>query len=812
MDYNDVYEIAIGSFLHDIGKFGQRAGVKLSPEIKNIESHILPEDKYHYYTHRHALYTYQFLSEFENIFKSKRKNFNSSQDNLINFAIYHHKPSTPIQNIIQKADQYASGVQREEIKEGTTDFKQVRLTSIFQQISLKDKRDYKDEDYRYDVAKLSPDSIFPSKDFSTPPDFNKAYNDFHKEFKEFAQESDKMELFHFFNSLISLCEKYLWCVPADTREKEPVTSLFDHSYVTSAIATSLYLFHKYTNSLEDEESIKNDEIEKILIISGSVGGIQNYIYGLYGSSFRNITKILRARSFFVKLISKLITHKILKLFNLPPANLIVNAGGRFLILAPDIREIKEKLNKLYSSINKYIFSLSNGELYLNLDYSISVKGKDFQKERFARIFDKIEEKIELVKKQKFINILKDKRWEKDKFILDKLYYKFSIEKETGYCKICGKFPAETSVDDIVVCHHCAKQIEIGRKLINSKYIAYSYKEVKSLEGFSFFDKEIFVYFSSDTLLIKNLIDRFYLVEEIYDQESAPFFTTIYLDNYIPVKEEENKKVPLTTEEIVEYNLSENSEGKRRGYKKLGILKADVDNLGLIFSYGLKKEFTISKFVTLSRMINLFFTMYIKHLQETKYKNIYTVYSGGDDLFLFSDWETIIKFSYSLYRDFKKFTCNNPDITFSAGIFIADEKFPVKRGAEYAEELLEISKNRGKDSLTIFNTTFKWNKFKTLENFKDLLSKEELKIPHSFLHRLLKYLRSAMEWKQEKSSINFVYYPRLIYDLRRNFEDEKYEEFKKEVKKFFSPETEEFENYIFCLKFPLYWAILKRRRS
>lgn len=828
MEYDDIYEIAVGALFHDIGKFGQRADIKLSSEVENMKSLILPQ--YHN-THLHSLYTYQFFKDFPDLFHSRRNNFKNSNDNLINFAIYHHNPATPVQKIIQKADHYSSGIQRQEIKsDSRRDFRSIRLSPIFQEIKI--AKDYQStDDFYYEFSPISPASVFPKKNSQSSSGIDNLYKNFISAINEIAKLAEKLTVSQLFNALISVLERFTWCIPADTREEKPVISLYDHNYVTSAIATSLYLFHKSKNTLDNESEIENDDIEKFVLICGNTGGIQNYIYGLKGTTHRNVTKILRARSFYVKLINKLIAQKIIDDLNLLSVNQIVNAGGRFIIIAPLTDDFNKKLKVIVKDIEEYLFKISNAELYLNIDYSLKLKGSDFRKENFANILYKISENLELAKHNKYFSILKSSsnEWASEKFIFSEIYTKFEkVKKESGskYCEICGKLPAENLVDELYICNSCQTQIKIGKELVYNKVLAYSRDKLNFEKSVSLFDNSYYLYFFENFDNVKSYLGNFYLIEEIYNSDLHPVLRTVYLDNYVPVKKEGFSLVPLTADEIAEANLPYSSEEKNKkvGLKKLGIFKGDVDNLGLIFSFGFEKSgISISKFATLSRMLDLFFTLCLKNMQENskdEYKNIYTVYSGGDDLFLFSDWDTMINFSKYFYDEFKRFTCYNPDITLSAGIVIVDEKYPLRRGAELADEFLEKSKIKGKDRLSIFDTTFKWEKFEILREFKNFLinkyDDDDSNINMSFLHRLLGYLEKAQDWFRLKETKSLIYLSHLYYDLGRNIARKKdgkiiNEDELKEIKKFFEPNTDTFKEYIMYLTFPIYWAILKKRR-
>jgi CRISPR-associated protein Csm1 len=73
-----------------------------------------------------------------------------------------------------------------------------------------------------------------------------------------------------------------------------------------------------------------------------------------------------------------------------------------------------------------------------------------------------------------------------------------------------------------------------------------------------------------------------------------------------------------------------------GIEALGALKADVDDLGLLMACGLEEErFTLARLATLSRQMNWFFAVYLPHLLRTdaRFQDVYTVFAGGDDLFL-----------------------------------------------------------------------------------------------------------------------------------------------------------------------------------
>lgn len=84
-----------------------------------------------------------------------------------------------------------------------------------------------------------------------------------------------------------------------------------------------------------------------------------------------------------------------------------------------------------------------------------------------------------------------------------------------------------------------------------------------------------------------------------------------------------------------------------GIKRIGVLRADVDNLGTTFVYGFQRKngdgkyATLSRAATLSRQLSLFFKCYINELLEKEERKVAIVYSGGDDVFLVGAWNDVI---------------------------------------------------------------------------------------------------------------------------------------------------------------------------
>ncbi len=190
----------------------------------------------------------------------------------------------------------------------------------------------------------------------------------------------------------------------------------------------------------------------------------------------------------------------------------------------------------------------------------------------------------------------------------------------------------------------------------------------------------------------------------------------------------------------------------QGIEALGILKADVDNLGLLMACGLRKKlYTVSRMASLSRQLDHFFSLYLPDFlsNSEKFQNVYTVFAGGDDLFLIGPWNRMIELATILENKFKDYVCQNPEITFSAGISLHKPHTPINALARASETALEQSKHGGRKRITLFERTVEWPVFKALDAVRDELYQwaTDQWISLVFLYRINFFIAMAEQEKQ-----------------------------------------------------------------
>lgn len=756
----DEYELVkLGSLLHDVGKIIQRDTGKIEGTHSNLG--------------------YEFLKGWgEDIARFARYHQGKEIDSGFDFekldAVQHN-----LIWIVYEADNLSSverGAMEDEFNPKNP------LISIFSSVKgiRKGTDEQKIKQKAYPLTTLDFDTfVFPGyeKDKAEDRISHKSYEEIYDDFK-------RKFPFLYSDLILSFLEKETTFVPARTGEGEDI-SLFDHLKTTCAIASCMYLYHKNELDKNIKSSILNRAENKYLLISGDISGIQRFIYNI---TSKGALRLLRARSFYLELISEDFVQELLDRLNLSRANLLYCTGGHFYIIAPNIEEYIGIIDGLKSELNKWFFEKFDGDIYYAIDY-IPFNGEQFGD--FSKLWIEIGEGLSKQKSKKFKNILSE---EPDSFfredVRDATYY----EKEQ--CDACRKFVYKLFIDEdkeVEYCETCHELVNVGRKLVKFKNKSFilRYKEIS--------DPDIELPFS-----------KIKIVERIEDDK----FNTVFQINSFEISESVLKLKNKREFTFVVLPLGNYSSGKdldtfakeSKGISKVGILRMDVDNLGSIFRKGLpEKKRTISRITNLSRFINYFFKGFLnltgefkdKHvlgicnkfwgddgrLKNREKRNFTIVYAGGDDLLLVGSWDEIFELAFDINALFRKYVGENDNITISAGFGIFDAKFPFYKMAEISGEKENTAKEEGKEgknriwmferkNKSEFEDSIEWNKFLDVwRDFRLLLNGDELKVSKGIVTKLLTINNSYKEDPNKVSwAIELAYlYGRLEEDKKKHFE-------------------------------------------
>ena len=689
------------------------------------------------------------------------------------------------------------------------------------------------------------------------------------------------------NAWLDILEKYTWAIPSDTRFETSDVSLYDHLRSSAAIAACLYKRH----IIAIEKGKRLNRTMEFVLIGGDFSGIQDYIFGVTNLGTGGASKRLRARSFFVTLFSDTTIHKILHYLDLPLVCNMFSAGGKFLLLAPNLEETNDMLRRVKEEIEKEIHKTYFNHFSFLMSWK-AIKGfkSIFGIYSFFKVADEMFHRLETEKLKKSRNVLLNSDsglWNTEAFKAGEIYENY---KEHGDCKICGRGPAIPEIYDTEkyfeedeeknTCFICYRdKFLIGKDLPKINYVAFAKgrlteeaKTKKIVIYNSRDDDELLEDYYVELLKEQKYSENYYLVYDISrSYRNGNKFTEIqllnkYYANYVPTDENGNSLCFEDISNLSSWNKEEDGVTKEYGSTLLGILKADIDNLGLIFSKGFDNprraeqdldnldRKTVSRFLTMGRMIELFFSGWVKDIMsknntqllidefsktegidkdrlkkylrggQIDFSKIYTVYSGGDDMVLIGPWETMIIFSIFLNMQFRKYTCKNKFITLSAGLNFIKPKYPIASAIKQADSLLNVSKEKGKDRITLFGTTIEWDKLPRLVDFILFLDEKtndrDSNIKSAFLYRLLEYHRMALSFleKESKNIEGLKYLSALSYDIGRNIVEwdkngklkKGYEE-QKELQPLLNEKPDE-DSLIFNVKVPLFWTLYRNRRS
>ncbi len=773
-------KIGLAALFHDIGKIFQYYE-KIPEDYYDSNVQFYLKDHKTHFSHQHAIYTAYFLEKLAEKFLPKELLYTQEgEEYFVNLAAKHHTPETPLQWIIAEADRLSSGLDRQEFEKGENIPVQkaasTRLLSIFEKLDKPEKEweSLENFEYFYPLEPISPESIFPKKKKATSSEESK------NEYKNFAERFlvDFKKLFHKNNPFLwarnfdSLYSLYASQVPAARVGKViPDVSLYDHSRATASLAIALYKFHLLTNSLE-EKAIKDEKEPKFLLVSGDFYGIQKFIFSAGGEEKHHRAKLLRGRSFAVSLFSELLSEKICEELGLSFLSIIMSQAGKFHLIAPNHEKIIQKLEEIREKINIWFLKNFYGETSFGICWTSFSPEK--LKSDFNSLWNEHAEKLAFQKLKKFkISHLG---------VFEGYLDSFNSEISPPVCPICGKRPYQIKKDPYLdikesekkcACKLCRDHIFLGTKLVKNKVFAI-YKSSQGELKEPIFDEFQIEFFSSfeevEKLNKENCLGVW--AYQIDDNGEIPYFINFLpLNGHVPVYTEEDKNderilygeeseekkielIELIKERVPKtfYHLAKKAfyekEEEFFGVPYLASFKADVDNLGVLFACGIPAKFyTLSRIVTLSRRLHHFFSLYLPYLlkKDSQFKEVYTLFAGGDDLFLIGPWNTMLCLCLKIYQDFKNYVCHNPQITLSGGIAFHKASTPVHLFEEKSEEALEKSKSvEGKNSVTIWNVSVKWNELEKLFEIMEKLFEwfEKGKLTKSNFYRINEILELA----------------------------------------------------------------------
>ena len=442
-----------------------------------------------------------------------------------------------------------------------------------------------------------------------------------------------------------------------------------------------------------------------LLIAGDFFGIQKFIFEQL--STKNAAKVLRAKSAFIQIFTRYLAEFICHKLAIEEKYILSTNAGKFEILSPNTDSAA--LDEVQKKVDNY---------FINKFYGlsgVSICGVGCQKDDFdsSRKYRNLREKI--------INELERKKFNKldlvsrNDFLMD---YDSDINNE-NLCRICNIRKGKNN------CELCNGFIKLSELLVRKEKSKLHSSEMGiSLDGF-------------DSVVVIDKKIKSYVLKEAKD-------------------------VPASFETIAKNSCSHLD----TGIKSLAVLKADVDSMGK-FMQDSDITDSFENFDIFSKTLDNFFSLHVPKLMREKYKNSYTVFAGGDDLFLLGAWDEILGLARQIQKDFQRFIKGKLSISF--GIAIVKPSYPISRLANYTQELLEDAKavDEEKNAITLFDETVKWVSY--LKVFGNLATTFELlkdKENTAFLYRLLELVEMSKKVR-EGDVLATIWKSKLRYSWSRN---------------------------------------------
>ncbi len=660
-------ELAIGSLLHDVGKLLYRANDGRNHSISGFE-----------FLQNQGIENKAILNQVKFHHAKMLSNAKLEKDDLAYITYW--------------ADNVAAGSDRR-TNDTSCDWgydKYVPLASIFNILNGNA------QEYNYDMQ-----MIYDDGKANNPKNAEGVYSEgiYNGIIERLRQSLASIQLTdEYVNSLLSVLEATQSFAPSSTDKSQLCDiSLYDHCKITAAVAGCIYEYLK-ENQIDDYRSALFGQAKEaydkkaFLLMSMDISGIQSFLYTV-GSD--NVLKMLRAKSFYLEILLEHIVDELLERTELSRANLIYSGGGHAYLLLANTPKTLETVETFKNELNRWFISRFKTDLYVATGIAECSANDLMNKPEgsYEALFKEIGRTISESKANRYtaeeimeLNGRRSKQYERE-------------------CKVCGELDSLTEDN---LCSMCASFVAASSDILE--------------KDFATILKE-----NEEGRCMALPFEKFMLLEPEENvkrriKENPDSYVRCYSKNRMFTGY--NVATKLWVGDYHKGDSFRDFVANAEGIKRIGVLRADVDNLGQAFVSGFDKKYTsLSRTATFSRKMSLFFKLHINDiLRNGKYtfdgtreepvaRNVAIIYSGGDDVFLIGAWNDVVCAAIDINESLKRFTQGTLKI--SAGIGIYPEKYPAGVLALQTGELEDMAKHLdGKNAIAIFGeeSVYKWDTF------------------------------------------------------------------------------------------------------
>lgn len=657
---------------------------------------------------------------------------------------------TSLQLLLNRASGLALGLDGLESGHNNSQLncEKIRLSSLFEAIepTSKNKRS---PQHIYRLEPLSPNSIFTVKTDSYHVDTDEGRGDYQKLWRGFMQALEWTPTIHreewtlWLDNFDTLWGVYSQLMPLGASNKD--ISLYDHSKTTAALSVALWRFHQNLN--EEPGELTDDRQEnKFLFVQGNLFGVNEILWAQAEASDDYAEKLLRGRSFHISLLSQCAALKVLDELALPCTSQLIDAAGKFLIVAPNSPCVIEALQQIQQELDVWFLEHYYGQAGVSITWTEAC-ANDFyyqsshssEETPYQQFYRRLSEQLEDSDFRHF-NLCEKNA---SSIVFDRFLDDFDCDK--GICMLDGRSPASECLDQgAYVSKLALDQLNTGDWATRCNHLFVTRNRINANKALN---TPLFGYhiafvepenISEGHEQFNNAgLQRIWEFSLPNSEEQALWhgYARRSLNAYVPVVETDdlaafdqekyyciNKPLKLGEAKSFTYlaccDRVRNDSGSWQGVSALTAVKGDIDNAGRFIEKGLGSGVNFTKTIALSRQINTFFYVYLPWLCRSQYADCHTVFAGGDDFILVGPWFSQIRLVGEIYRAFQRYVAGNPELHFSAGVSTAHRSQSVVRLCALADRALKQAKRyrlddeqvANKNAVSCFNQIMNWDHY------------------------------------------------------------------------------------------------------
>lgn len=739
----DVQALVLGALLHDIGKVLQRA-----PSAREEESRITEEYAWFSPRHRPGVVHEKWSATFI-------RQHLPSYPRAETLALKHHAPEDSIERILALADHMAGGGREPTEDHGPAGAEP--LVNILSQVRLVDSGWPSCMPTYLPLAPLSLSDtvLFPvnEKVEAVEAGYDPLVRWLHAN-----MPPPDLPFSRLVERLLNITQIGLAHVPSAVHQTLPDVSLYDHQRITAALALALLAAHREGALESDALALPASDVlasdspastrPVVALIGGDVSGIQAFLYRVLSDG---ALRGLKGRSTYLQLLTHVVAQFVLDALGLLPCHLVYAAGGHFLILGS--MSDAERLKEVQEQVDSRLLDMHKGAIGLTLAFE-ATSPADYRPNAFGAKWDALLGRVAQAKNHRFISLAPSR--------YETVFGPFGDGGEVSLCPSCGS--EEVAGDG--ECPWCDSFGALGRQLahVGRGYLAWRRRppRVSTPRGW----EEAIQQFGWELSIVATPeearnADRIWSVSRFDTAVDG----VLFLATHAPLEPDGR---------VREFQvLAEDADG----YKRWGVLRSDVDNLGRVFREGLGENQSLDRYASLSGRLSLFFGLWADEIVRREAGDrTYTIYSGGDDLFIVGSWSVLPHVAKRIRSDFVRFSGGNPSLTLSAAIALPERvRSPLRVVALRAGELLDRQakqyqreirgRQRQKDALSFLHVPLDWDdELVSLNSLKEqLVALLDAGVPRALLQILY---RASREHEEARRGERVERIWQLIYSLRR----------------------------------------------